>query len=386
MENSTQADVVIIGAGISGLGVALALRSSGLNVCLIEKSSKACSETSNNTFRIMHGGFRYLQKLDFPRIFESIRDQKFLLERFPETVKPFDCLMPLNKFGLKSFLPLYFASKFYNLLCLFFTGKWGQAKVVSSASAKNLNPLFNPKVHKYGALLWQDGRLFSNEKLVSAIISSFDLSQVRLELEAEVIAVNRSADKYEVQYKSAHGVHKIIAPVVVNTAGPWLGLTDKFSSKLFPNLKLARSFNLVLRKQMNSDAGFGLESREGRLYFVVPRYDEAHGKHLAIGTFNVIPAVGAEFAKVDNSQIKQAIEDFNSLNLELQVTLDDIISVEEGALPIAGVSAGVPRFYGQEQIRSKGGYIAVMSTKYTTFRSQGEKVASIVKNYLKTRP
>jgi glycerol-3-phosphate dehydrogenase len=91
-------ELIIIGGGISGLGVAREAAQRGYH-CLILEKEKCCRATSANSLRIIHGGFRYLQSLDFGRVFESISEQNYWLSAAPNYVKLLPCFLPLKRFG-----------------------------------------------------------------------------------------------------------------------------------------------------------------------------------------------------------------------------------------------------------------------------------------------
>jgi glycerol-3-phosphate dehydrogenase len=87
-------DLIIVGGGIYGAMLALESVFRGLKPLLLEKSDFGAA-TSFNSLRIVHGGLRYLQTLDLPRHFESVRERRWFLRNFPDHVRPLPCLMPL---------------------------------------------------------------------------------------------------------------------------------------------------------------------------------------------------------------------------------------------------------------------------------------------------
>ena len=93
-------DLIIVGGGIYGATLALEAVFRGLKPLLLEKSDFG-SATSFNSLRIVHGGLRYLQTLDLPRHFESVRERRWFLRQFPDHVQALPCLMPLYKRGIK---------------------------------------------------------------------------------------------------------------------------------------------------------------------------------------------------------------------------------------------------------------------------------------------
>ena len=92
-------DMVILGAGINGVGIAKALASKGKKVLVIEKSHIAAGASSHSS-RLIHGGLRYLENFEFGLVREALQDQKYLLNTYPELVK-------LRAF----YLPIYQNSK-----------------------------------------------------------------------------------------------------------------------------------------------------------------------------------------------------------------------------------------------------------------------------------
>ena len=382
-ESKKEFDLIVFGAGISGLGIALAAVRAGYKVMLVEKNQAVCRETSDNTFRIMHGGFRYLQSLDLPRVLESLHDQKVLFDQYPEIVKSFDCLMPLRSFGLKSRWPLFFGSLFYNILTLLRVGHLGRSRVLSSEAAISRHPLISSEAVKYGALLWQDGRLFSNDLLAQKLLDQFRSLGGELLTEHQVLSIDKTESGYKTKLVNQTREVVLNSKLAVNALGPWINSVQKFCGDLFKDLLWARSFNLVVNKNISTEAGLGVEGRSGRLFFIVPRFSEFQGYHAAIGTFNSVWNGDLSQLTVTPLEIEHAISEFNQLGLALQIQSSDVLKVEVGILPIKKIDNSEPIFYGQEQVRSEAGYIEVLSTKYTTFNSQAERVLKIINSVLK---
>ncbi|MHA7839840.1 MAG: FAD-dependent oxidoreductase, partial [bacterium] len=89
-------DVVVIGGGVVGAGTALDAASRGLSVALIEQRDWA-SGTSSRSSKLIHGGLRYLEQLDFALVREALREQTLMLERLcPHLVRPVPFLFPLR--------------------------------------------------------------------------------------------------------------------------------------------------------------------------------------------------------------------------------------------------------------------------------------------------
>src|SRR5690349_4130260 len=87
-------DLLVIGGGIYGATLALEAARRGLAALVVERGGFG-GETTWNSLRIVHGGLRYLQSLDLPRFYESVRERRWFLQSFPDLVRPLPCLMPL---------------------------------------------------------------------------------------------------------------------------------------------------------------------------------------------------------------------------------------------------------------------------------------------------
>src|SRR5215212_822179 len=89
-------DVLVIGGGITGAGVALDAASRGLTVALVEKNDFA-SGTSSKSSKVIHGGLRYLKNLQFGVTIESVRERELLLKMAPHLVRPLPILLPYRR-------------------------------------------------------------------------------------------------------------------------------------------------------------------------------------------------------------------------------------------------------------------------------------------------
>ena len=90
-------DIVVIGGGVTGAGVALDAASRGLTVCLVEKRDFAAG-TSSRSSKLVHGGLRYLEQFNFALVREALHERRILLETVaPHLVRPAPFLLPLRK-------------------------------------------------------------------------------------------------------------------------------------------------------------------------------------------------------------------------------------------------------------------------------------------------
>ncbi|MGH9824502.1 MAG: FAD-dependent oxidoreductase, partial [Blastocatellia bacterium] len=116
-ERDTQFDVIIVGAGINGAGIARDAAMRGLKVCLIDKCDLA-SGTSSYSTRLIHGGLRYLEHAEFGLVRESLRERENLLRIAPHLVRPLRMLIPVYRQSRRGRLTIRAGMIAYDLLSM----------------------------------------------------------------------------------------------------------------------------------------------------------------------------------------------------------------------------------------------------------------------------
>ena len=367
-----QFDVIVIGGGVSGLGVARETTAAGISTLLVEAASCG-NATSNNTLRIIHGGFRYLQTLDFPRVIKSLNDQTALITEVPDAVQPLPCLMPLARFGMKSRIPVACANLLYGAIMRMNRSPLPSPHILSSSKVNsNVKILRNRAPH--GALCWYDGVMIDPSRVTSHLVHQITSKGGTIKPTTPISRVEKRDTGFTVHASTGESWN---ARTVVTTLGPNLA-----SIELPPGLTGQRplwckGFNLVVKQQLDPTYGIGIESADGRLFFCVPR-----GGGTAIGTWYLPhPDISAPLA-VSEHEIAQFLRAFNAALPGAEITKNDITHIDVGVLPMERTSPSGPVLIAHERIHARQGLIEVMSTKYTTFRSQGRAVLDLVKQSL----
>jgi glycerol-3-phosphate dehydrogenase len=372
-------DLVVIGGGIAGIGVAREAAKRGLSVVLLEQE-RCARATSDSSLRIIHGGLRYLQGLQPRRVIESLKDQVDLLKSYPDVIKPFPCLMPLNRFGLKSRFPAGLAIWFYSKVASAIKGEPYPGKILSAGDVERRCSVLAEGGAPYGGMLWYDAMLVKPHDFAGALLQEFAEAGGELRENSEVIAVNRVDEGvFQVQAQSGAPVQ---SSTVVNASGAWLrSIKTNFD---LPQLKLtwAKAFNIELKHQIDPEFGIGVESAEGRLFFLTPRVAADGSPISVVGTWYSPYEGNPRDCTVSEVEIEAALDELNASLKSVSVNRADVLRVESGVLPAYGVRGRDPLLYGAAKLLDTAGYIEVLSTKYTTFQSQGRKVFKMVKKHL----
>ena len=370
-------DLIILGGGITGVGVGLAAAKRGFN-CLIIEREKILSATSANSLRIIHGGFRYLQALSLDRTLQSIKAQKELSLKYPEYIKELSCIFPLKASGLKSRIPVSIANKIFCLLSAA-CGKRVENKILTKDLLDAQMPLLRSINFKHG-LVWKDYTVYDQQGFHSALRKEYSEAGGLLLEGCEVSSVSKTSQVLSVGFKD-HNSSEIYysAHNVVNCLGPWIETvrTDipGYNKK---NFKWCKAYNLVFNKKLETDYALGIECRDlrnqNRLYFITPRED-----FTVIGTEYAFLDWPQEEPIVHDHEIESFVNILNSGLPDLNLKIEDLSHVEAGVLPIKNNLNQAIALKGKEEIFRCDNYYELLSTKYTTFAVQALKIIKSLK-------
>ncbi|HSL52894.1 MAG TPA: FAD-dependent oxidoreductase, partial [Pyrinomonadaceae bacterium] len=155
MVRASRYDVVVIGAGINGAGIARDAAMRGLKVLLIEKGEIGAGTTSAST-RLIHGGLRYLEHFEFGLVYESLRERETLLRIAPDLVRPLAITIPVYKQSRRGRLTIRAGMILYDLL------SWGKSlprhQMLSRAETLERWPGLNPE-GLVGSALYYDAQV-----------------------------------------------------------------------------------------------------------------------------------------------------------------------------------------------------------------------------------
>jgi glycerol-3-phosphate dehydrogenase len=369
-------DVVVIGGGIAGLSITRELAKRGLDVALLEKDQLGAG-ASNNSLRIIHGGLRYLSRLNFPQMLESIRDQYFLLQEAPSLVKTLPCVMPLSKFGLQSKIPVYLAAKLYSFIVENYSGSTKIAQIITNQFIKN-HIISVAKFCETDALLWFDARIRDPQKLHALLAHKIDRESGLILTRAKVQSISKDKSIYSVKFSFKGESHEVVSRVVVNATGPGFSQINLDSLKITPpqlNYKWAKAFNVILKDRLEERYAFSIPSSLGRQYFVVPR-----GLNSVIGTGYLPCDLNSDKFEISDELIDEfLLEPSKILNSPLER-----IGLDCGIIPVKEISKDGKKikFLGRSIITDNKGFINVINTKYSGFYSLGMRVVKMALKHL----
>ena len=373
---SNHFDLLVIGGGITGAGIALDASARGLKTALVEKSDFAFGTSSRST-KLIHGGLRYLKQLEFGLVKEVGSERAVVHQLAPHLVVPEKMLLPLHeKRGFGSLLTS-FGLKLYDFLAG--VKPEDQRRMLTRNQTISQEPLLRKDDIKGGAIYAEyrtdDARLtieiiksaaqhgaevinycrvlefiYQDEKIVGA--------RVREEL---------SGEEFEIKSRS-----------VVNAAGPWVDeLRELDKSRQGKQLHLTKGVHLVVAKErlpVKQAIYFDVEE-DSRMIFAIPR-----GRATYIGTTDTNYEGSKEVVVATNGDTAYLIRAINQTFPGVNITIKDIESSWAGLRPLIneeGKSAS-ELSRKDEIFESPSGLLSIAGGKLTGYRKMAERVLDLL--------
>jgi len=387
-------DLIIIGGGIYGTMLSLISAQKGLKSLLLERDDFG-GATSYNSLRILHGGLRYLQKLDIRRFFESVSERRWFLKNFSGLVEPISCLMPLYGRGLHRKSIFRIALFLNDLLSsnrnkeVFIGNKIRSGFIISEDKVKNIFPLVDKKGLQ-GAAVWFDGSMPDSQIVLKEILKkAVNLGAETLNyFEAEELIVeNGNVKGVIVSDKVSGQSFKFLSNVVINAAGPWSRETaQKFNNDYSDLFKSSIAWNILFDKEALSDHAIAVTPQRAgaQTLFLRPW----KGK-LFTGTIHEPWNKVEKNPMPSENSVENFINDLNSSIPNLNLTQRDILHIYSGLLPAKneGSSKLAVREIILDHSKTNGpkGLYSVSGVKFTTARLVAEKVVEVIFPQLRDR-
>lgn len=293
-------DLLVVGGGINGVGIAADAAGRGLSVLLVEAEDLA-QATSSSSSKLIHGGLRYLEHYAFGLVRKALSEREVLLETAPHIVWPLRFLLPQAP-GMR---PAWMLR-----LGLFLYDHLGKRKRVPGSGALSLadDPVgraLKPEFSR-GFSYWDcwvdDARLV----VVNAMRAREKGADIRTRTRLVSAAANEQGLWIATLLSPETGQRTdVAARTVVNAAGPWAAQLFHGISKADgnhpkkPNLRLVKGSHIVVPRFQGADDAFILQNDDGRIVFALP-YEEAY---TLIGTTDIAYEGDPAAARIDDGEI-----------------------------------------------------------------------------------
>ena len=374
-------DVLVIGGGVTGAGVALDAASRGLDVACVEQRDWAAG-TSSRSSKLIHGGLRYLEQLDFGLVKEALTERGLLLERLaPHLIRPVPFLYPLSHYGWER---AYVAAGVTLYDTLGGARQLPRHKHLTRRGALRIAPSLRPE-SMTGAVQYWDAQV-DDARHTMTVARTAARHGAALATSARVMDLLREGERVTgaiVRDLESGEEITVRAKQVVNATGVWADKIQEMAGRGRIRVRASKGIHLVVpRDRIHSDSGIILRT-ETSVLFIIP-----WGRHWMIGTTDTDWDLAKSHPAASATDIDYLLQRTNAV-LRTPLTHADV----------EGVFAGLrPLLYGESEATSKlsrehavgqtvAGLITVAGGKYTTYRVMAkDTVDAIARNLDKRVP
>ncbi|MEM7171701.1 MAG: glycerol-3-phosphate dehydrogenase [Pseudomonadota bacterium] len=364
-------DVVVVGGGVNGCGIARDAAGRGLKVLLLEKSDLG-SGTSSASTKLIHGGLRYLETYEFALVREALIEREVLWRAAPHIVWPLRFVLPHHR-GLR---PAWLIR-----LGLFLYDHLGGRKKLPACASLDLKRDVSgqclkdgyKKAFEYSDCWVDDARLV----ILNAMDAAEQGADVRVR--CELTSANREGGTWQVSFRDhLRGQdHKIAAKALVNAAGPWVGavLGNRIKQNQEASLRLVKGSHIVVPRLFDHEKAYIFQNSDKRVVFAIPYEDD----FTLIGTTDVDYQGDLDRVEIDPSEIDYLCQSVNEY-LAKAVTPDQVVWTYAGVRPLfddgSDSAQSTTRHYvlDMDHPAGEGLLLSVFGGKITTFRHLAEEV------------
>lgn len=366
-------DLLVIGGGITGAGVARDASSRRMNVALVEGSDFA-SGTSSRSSKLIHGGIRYLENFEFKLVFEALSERTTLFEIAAHLVHPMRFMIPIFKDSRVSFFTMGLGMWLYDLLSLFQAPELHR-KLRMTETLSTQKELKSSKL--LGSYTYYDAYMDDDRLTIETIRSASNFgTAVGNYLRVEKI--NKQHDCYLVDALDTMENTRIQlrCKQIISCTGPW---TDIFGSSIEKNwkkrLRPTKGIHLILPRNklpLNQAVVMGAE-KSSRIIFGIPR-----GDYLIVGTTDTDFPGNPTHVKSEKIDVEYLLQVLKSYFPNSNITVNDIISSYSGVRPLVKDDSDTPGKTSREHIIFKDelGIMHITGGKYTTYRRMAESAVN----------
>jgi glycerol-3-phosphate dehydrogenase len=365
-----QFDVLVIGGGINGVGIARDIAGRGLSVLLCEKNDLGWATSSAST-KLIHGGLRYLEYYEFRLVREALGEREVLLRAAPHIIWPLRFVLPHGK-GLRPFWMIRIGLFLYDHL--------GGRELRPGSEGVDLrrDPTGNPLVPEltrgfvYSDCWVQDSRL--------VVLNAMDAADHGAEIlpRTECLRARREGSTWHAALRdSVAGTERAVtARALVNATGPWVGafLGEGLGIDHAATLRLVKGSHIVVPKMFDHEHAYIFQNPDRRIVFAIP-YE---GDYTLVGTTELDYDADLDDVHITEGETRYLCDAVNAY-FERSIAPADVVWSYAGVRPLYGDdkqdSSAVTRDYVLDLDQRDGGapLLNVFGGKITTYRKLAEQ-------------
>jgi len=374
-----QLDVLIIGGGITGAGIAWDASKRGLSTGLVEMHDFSWGTSSRST-KLVHGGLRYLKQGEVKLVMEVGRERALLYKKAPHIVIPAPMMLPIYKGGTYGYWMSAIGLYVYDWLA---GVKRSERRIMYGRSKTiEMEPLFKTEGLK-GSGFYYEYRTDDSRLTVEIAKTAYrhGAKLVNYAKAVDFIYENGKAVGVHVEDVLTGNVYAVRAKKIVNAAGPWVDrVRSKDQEVKGKRLLLTKGVHLVVdHAKLPVRQSAYLDVPDGRMIFVIPREGKTY-----IGTTDTFYEGKIEEPRTTRKDRDYLIDAVNNAFPGVKLTAKDIESSWSGLRPLIREEGKGPSEISRkdEIFRSESGLITIAGGKLTGFRKMAEKVVDLVEKEL----
>jgi glycerol-3-phosphate dehydrogenase len=368
-------DLLVIGGGITGAGIALDAQVRGLNTALVEMQDFAAGTSSRST-KLVHGGLRYLKQLDIQLVAEVGRERAIVYENAPHVTTPEWMLLPIIEGGTYGLWATSIGLKIYDLLAGVKEGE--RRRMLNRAQTLEKEPLLRKDRLKgsgyYVEYRTDDARL--TIEVLKAAVSRGVQAVNYTKVERFLYEEGRIAGVQVVDQLSGE-TYPLRAKKIVNAAGPWVDtLREIDGSRKGKRLHLTKGVHLVVdNKRFPLKQAVYFDTPDGRMVFAIPRDGKTY-----IGTTDTDYQGDYGHPRVTEEDRDYLLRAVHFMFPEVRLRPEDVESSWAGLRPLIHEDGKSPSELSRkdEIFLSESGLISIAGGKLTGYRKMAERVVDLV--------
>jgi glycerol-3-phosphate dehydrogenase len=375
-DDAQACDVLVVGGGINGAGIARDLAGRGASVVLCEKDDLA-QHTSSSSTKLIHGGLRYLEYYEFSLVRKALAEREVLLRSAPHIIRPLRFVMPHDP----SMRPVWMIR-----IGLFLYDHLARREVLPPSrtvdlrrhpAGRPLKPIFTK------GFVYSDGWVDDARLVVLNAIDAQERGATIL-TRTRCVDARRSADHWQVRLASNDGRQRELrARVLVNAAGPWAAefLGAQAHQHGHKTLRLVKGSHIVVPKLFDHDHAYIFQNPDKRIIFAIPYETD----FTLIGTTDVEHHGPVGEARIDAAETAYLCEQA-SRYFERPVAPVQVVWTYSGVRPLldddSGDPSAVTRDYQLDLDTAQAPLLTVWGGKITTFRKLAEEAVDLLSGSL----
>lgn len=369
-------DICIIGGGIQGCGMAQAAAAAGYRVVLLEQTALA-GATSSRSSKLVHGGLRYLESLQFALVAESLRERELLLRNAPELVRRVPFYLPVYKHTSRRRWKIRLGLSLYALF-----GRLRATACFKRLDSEQWHDLSGLNMRDLQAVYQYWDAQTDDRELTRAVMYSACQLGAELRCPAQFVGAQQASDGYTVNYTMHGATQSLRCTTLVNASGPWvLDVQARIHPSItLPPIELVAGTHIVIDHPAPRGIFYVESLTDRRAVFIMPW----HGQTL-IGTTET-PYQG-DPARVEPTQHEVAY--LRSIARHYFPAIRDTVVQQFAGLRV------LPREDKHAFARSRDalyitdaslpGYVALVGGKLTTYRAAAQKALALLQPNLPSR-